>query len=131
MENQYLPTELPFLLQINDRTQVLMQQVRERTVRTVVPVRRFGQALPAALRATTERFEVELEQSRLSAPDQESFLDWHTLHNFTLVIRCGGLLTAYRGCEFTELTTRHENGKQLLVHATLTARMRSCVETSK
>ena len=41
MENHYLPTTLPFLIQINDRALMLMQQVREHTVRTVVPVRSF------------------------------------------------------------------------------------------
>ena len=78
----------------------------------------------------TLRYEVELEQSRLVAPGQEAISDWHTLHDFTLAIRCGKLLTIYRNCEFTELTTRHENGKQLLTHAKLQARHRSCVETA-
>lgn len=130
MENHYLPTTLPFLIQINDRALMLMQQVREHTVRTVVPVRSFGQKLPVILKPTAERYEVELEQSRLVAPGQEAISDWHTLHDFTLVIRCGKLLTIYRNCEFTELTTRHENGKQLLTHAKLQARHRSCVETA-
>ena len=130
MENHYLPTTLPFLIQINDRALMLMQQVREHTVRTVVPVRSFGQKLPVILKPTAERYEVELEQSRLVAPGQEAISDWHTLHDFTLAIRCGKLLTISRNCEFTELTTRHENGKQLLTHAKLQARYRSCVETA-
>lgn len=130
MENHYLPTTLPFLIQINDRALMLMQQVREHTVRTVVPVRSFGQKLPVILKPTAERYEVELEQSRLVAPGQEAISDWHTLHDFTLAIRCSKLLTIYRNCEFTELTTRHENGKQLLTHAKLQARYRSCVETA-
>ena len=130
MENHYLPTTLPFLIQINDRALMLMQQVREHTVRTVVPVRSFGQKLPVILKPTAERYEVELEQSRLVAPGQEAISDWHTLHDFTLAIRCGKLLTIYRTCEFTDLTTRHENGKQLLTHAKLQARHRSCVETA-
>lgn len=130
MENHYLPTTLPFLIQINDRALMLMQQVREHTVRTVVPIRSFGQKLPVILKPTAERYEVELEQSRLVAPGQEAISDWHTLHDFTLAIRCGKLLTIYRNCEFTELTTRHENGKQLLTHAKLQARHRSCVETA-
>ena len=55
MENHYLPTTLPFLIQINDRALMLMQQVREHTVRTVVPVRSFGQKLPVILQPTAER----------------------------------------------------------------------------
>ena len=61
MENHYLPTTLPFLIQINDRALMLMQQVREHTVRTVVPGRSFGQKLPVILKPTAERYEVELE----------------------------------------------------------------------